>query len=71
MLSHVRLFVNLWTVANQTPVSIGFSSQEYWSQLSFPPPGDLPDPGMKPVSLASPALAGKFFPTKSPGKPHD
>ena len=71
MLSHVRPFVNLSTVARQTPVSMGFSRQEYWSQLSFPPPGDLPDPGIKPVSLASPALAGGFFPTKSPGKPHD
>ena len=40
---------------------VGFSRQEYWSGLPFPPPGDLPDPGIEPVSLASPALAGEFF----------
>ena len=38
-----------------------FSRQEYWSRLPFPPPGDLPDPGIEPMSLASPALAGRFF----------
>ena len=45
---------------------MGFSPQEYWSGLPFPPPGDLPDPGMKP---ASPALAGGFITTEPPGKP--
>ena len=50
-------------------LSAGFSRQEYWSGLSFPPPGDLPDPGSKPTSLASPALAGRFFTTVPPGKP--
>ena len=45
--SHVQLFVTLWTVACQTPLSMGFSRQEYWSGLSFPLPGDLPDPGHK------------------------
>ena len=55
-LSLVRLFVTLWTVAHQAPLSMGFSSQEYWSGLPFPPPGDLPDPGIKAVSLASLAL---------------
>ena len=54
------------TVAHQTPLSIGFSSQEYWSGLPFLPPGNLPDPGIKPVS---PALAGRFFITEPPGKP--
>jgi len=49
---------------------MGFSRQEYWSELPFPPPGHLPDPGIKPVSLVSPALAGRFFTTKPPGKPH-
>ena len=46
-----------------------FSRQEYWSVLPFPPPGDLPDSGIKPMSLASPALANRFFTTESPGKP--
>ena len=44
-LSRVRLFVTLWTVAYQVPPSMGFSRQEYWSGLSFPSPGDLPNPG--------------------------
>ena len=61
--SHVQFFVTLWTVAHQAPLSMGFSRQEYWSGLSHPPPGDLPDPGIKPVSLMSPALAGRFFTT--------
>jgi len=49
-LSHVWLFVTLWTVAHQAPLSIGFSRQEYWSGLPCTPPGDLPDPGIKPES---------------------
>ena len=55
--SCVRLFVTLWTVALQAPLSRGFSRQEYWSGLPCPPPGALPDPGIKPTSLMSPALA--------------
>ena len=51
-LSHVRLFVTLWTVAYQAPLSMGFSRQEYWSGLPFPSPGDLPDLGIKPGSPA-------------------
>ena len=58
-------FVWLWTVARQA-LSMGFSRQEYWSGLPFPPPGDLPDPGIEP---ASPALAGGFFTNEPPGKP--
>ena len=50
--SPVRLFATLWTVACQAPLSMGFSKQEYWSGLPFPSPGDLPDPGIKPGSLA-------------------
>ena len=50
MLSHVGLFGTLWTIASQGPLSIGFSKQEYRSGLSFPPPGDLSDPAVKPVS---------------------
>ena len=68
VLSHfscVQLFVTLWTVACQMPLSMGFSRQEYWSGLSFPPPGDLPDSGIKPTSLMSPALAGGFFVTST------
>ena len=48
-----------WTVAHQVPLSMGFSQQEYWSRVSFPPPGDLPNLGIEPVSLT--ALAGEFF----------
>ena len=59
--SCVRLFVTLQTVACQTPLSVGFSRQEYWSGLPCSPPGGLPDPGIKPTSLMSPALAGVFF----------
>ena len=44
-------------------------ARDYWSGMPFPPPGDLPDPGIEPTSLASPALAGGFFKTASPGKP--
>ena len=66
MLSHfnrVRLFVTLWTVALQTPLSMGFSKQEYWNGLPCPPPGNFPNPGIEPVSLRSPALAGRFITT--------
>ena len=59
--SHVRLSGALWNVAHQAPLSMGFSRQEYWTELPFPPPGDLPDTGIKPVSLMSSALAGVFF----------
>ena len=52
LLSHARLSVTLWTVAYQAPLSTGFSHQEYWSDLPFPPPGDLLDPGIEPVSPA-------------------
>ena len=58
-----------WTVARQAPLSMGFSSQEYWSGLLCPPAGDLPNPGIKPISLMSPALTGRFFTTEPPGKP--
>ena len=51
------------------PGSMGFSRQEHWRGLPFPPPGDLPDPGFKPTSLVSPALTGRFFPTVPPGSP--
>ena len=47
---------------------LGFSRHDYWSRLPFPTPGDLPNPGIKPASLASPVLAGRFFTTEPPGK---
>ena len=62
---HVQLFLVLWTVALQTPLSLGFHRQEYWTGLPCPPPGDLPDPRIEPVSLTSPALAGRFFTTSA------
>ena len=68
VLSHfscVHLFATPWTVAHQAFLSMGFSGQEYRSGFPFPSPGDLPDPGMEPNS---PALAGRFFTTMSPGK---
>ena len=69
LLSHVRLFVTLWTAILQTPLSVEFSMQKYWSGFPFPFPGDFPNPGIKPVSPASSALAGGFFTTEQPGKP--
>ena len=56
--SHVTLFVTLWTVVRQAPLSVGFSRQEYWSRLPFPQSGNLPNPGIEPVS---PAWAGRFW----------
>ena len=61
--SRVRLFATLWAVASQAPLSMGFSRQEYWSGLPYPPLGNLPDPGVEPVSIMSAALAGGFFTT--------
>ena len=54
-------------ISPQAPLSVGFPRQEYWSGLPFPPPEDLPNPGIKPASLASPALAGRFFTAAPPG----
>ena len=59
--SHVQLFVTLWSVACQAPLSMGFSRQEHWSGLPLPSPGDLPDPGIEPVFLRSSALTVGFF----------
>ena len=59
--SYVRLFVILWTVAHQSPLSMGFSREEYWSGLSCPPPGGLPNPRIKAEYLMCPASAGGFF----------
>ena len=64
-LSRVQLFVTLWTVAYQAPQSMEFFRQEYWSELPFPSPGDLPDPGIEP---RSPALQADVLPSEPPGK---
>ena len=61
--SHVQLCATLWTVACKAPPSIGFPRQEYWNGLPCPPPGDLPDTGIEPKCLRSPAFAGGFFTT--------
>ena len=63
--SHVQLFATPWTVAHQAPLFMGFPRQGYWSQLPFPSPGSLSDPGIKSMSLTSPALAGRFFTTSA------
>ena len=67
--SHVRLFATLWTVAHQAPLFVGFSRQEYWSGLPCPPPGDLPDSGIKPTSLTSSDWQAGSLPLAPPGKP--
>ena len=66
VLSRVQLFVTAWTVAHQVPLSIGFPRQEYWSGWPFPPPEDLPDPGIKPTVAC---IASGSFTTVPPGKP--
>ena len=63
LLSHVRLFATLWTVAQQVPLPMGFSRQEYWSGLPFPSPGDLPNPEIEHVFCMVDSL-----PTAPPGK---
>ena len=64
--SRVWLLATTWPVARKAPLSMGFPRQEYWGGLPFPPLGNLPNPGIKPVS---PALAGRFFTTEPPEKP--
>ena len=65
LLSCVQLFATPWTVAYQSPQSMGFSRQEYWSGLPYPPPRDLPNPGIK---LRSPTLKADSLLTQPPGK---
>ena len=69
-LSRVQLFTATWTVARQAPMPIGFSRQEYWSGVLFPTLEDLPDPGIKPMSLVSSARAGRFFTTSATWETH-
>ena len=64
-LSGVRLFATPWTVAHQAPLSMGFPRPESWSGWPCPPPGDLPDSGIEPVSLMSPSLSGGIFTTSA------
>ena len=64
VLSHVQLFVTLWTVAHQSPLSTGFSRQESWSEVLFPPPWDPPHSGIK---LTSPALQANSLPLSHQG----
>ena len=69
-LSRVQPFASPWTVAHQAPLSTGFSWQEYWNGFPFPPPGDLPEPGIKPMSLVSPALQEEALLLSHQGSPH-
>ena len=76
MCIHAKLLQLCLTLCNpvdcsqQASLSMGFSGQEYWSRLPCPPPGDLPNPGIEPTSLTSPALAGGFFTTSTTWEPH-
>ena len=63
VLSRIQLFATPWAVAHQAPLSMGFPKQEYWGGLPCLPSGDLPDPGIEPISLMSLALAGRSFTT--------
>ena len=68
-LSRVPLYVTLWTVIRQTPLSMGVFWQEDWSGLPFPPPWDIPNSSTELMSPATPALASRFFTSAPPGKP--
>ena len=71
VLSHftcIQPFATLWTVAHQVPLSMGFPREEYWNEVPFPPPGDLPNSRIELTSLMSPALTGRFFITSATWK---
>ena len=68
LIAQLCLFATPWTIARQAPLSMGFSRQEYWSGLPFPPPGDLPNPGIEPVS---PSLQADSLPAEPLGKHRD
>ena len=67
LLSRVQLFATPWTAGHQAPASMGFPRQEYWSELPFPSPGELPDPGIEP---GSPTLQADALTSEPPGKPY-
>ena len=69
--SRAQLFAPIWTTAHQASLSMPFSRQEYWSGLPFPPPGDLPNPGIEPEPFMSPTLAGRFFTTSATWEAHN
>ena len=62
MLNRVRHLVTPWTITCQAPLPVGFSRREYWGGLPFPPPGDLPNPGIEPTSPESPELQAESLP---------
>ena len=66
---HVQLFATPWTIAGQAPLSIGFFMQQHRSRLLYPPPGDLPDPGIEPTSPAAPALQADLLLLNHQGSP--
>jgi len=68
MFRHVQLFVTTWTATHHVHLPMRYSRQQFWSELPFPSPGDLPNPEIEPTPLISPAWAGRFFSTESPGK---
>ena len=68
--SRVQLFVTPWTKVHQAPLSMGLFRQEYWCGLPYTPPGDLPDPGVQPMSLMSPTMAGGIFTISTPWRAH-
>ena len=68
--SHVQLFATSWTIARQAPLSLGFSRQEYWSRLPYPPLGDLLDPGIESTPPVSPTLQADSLPAEPLGKPN-
>ena len=70
-LSHVQFFVTPWTITFLDLLSMGFSRQEYWNGLPFPPLEDLPDPRIQPVAPTSPVWAGRFFTSEPLGKPEN
>ena len=71
VLSHVQFFATPWSVARQAPLSMEFPRQGYWSGMPFPTPGDLPDPGIKPISLCLLHWHVDSLPLAPPGKPNE
>ena len=68
--AYVQLLANPWNAVHQAPLSIELSRQEHWSGFPFPTPGDIPDPGIQPESMASPALVSRFFTNSATWESH-